>query len=1101
MRKIFVFLTLAMLLLFAKTQAQTNTNCNADFAFTIYSYTVGFAADSDPDSAWINHVWNFGDGAIINGSQRLFHAYTAPGTYTVKHTVKKLTPNGAVVCEKTVSKDVVIQPVPIPCDLGAGFNFKRDSVQKNKVYFTNITPAATAGVKYQWSFGDGKFSDARNPVHTYDSAGLYYVCLQVRGGDSCYDDSCRYIQLQTQPTDSCGVGADFSFYPDLSEANRIQFNSTVSFIPYADSIIIVWSFGDGTISYDMNPSHVFASPGTYNVCLKVSQYSGNPAIGTCSKEICRVVTVTQPVCDLNADFTYTKDSIPATALFAYRFTNTSQPLNSYDSVFWDFGDNTLLVNENNPVHVYSQPGTYTVCLTIKRRTDSLSIPYCLEKSICKTITVNPLPQPCSLNVNFVSHIDSLDKKSIHFINMSQPVNITAFAEWSFGDGTMDDHWNADHVYEHPGVYTVCLKIKQNDSCIREMCKTIIVDSALYPCNINPGYNFTRDSAQPNKVYFYSSPVASNDIVKWSFGDGTYSYDQNPVHIYSAAGLYNICLTVTRNNTCSKDTCGLLQVNGPAPCSFDAGFTYFSSAGSGEIYFNNSTILHSSDSVYWSFGDGTYSYDYSPAHKYNVPGVYAVCLRVTRVDSTGIAPCIKEYCQSVHVKDTCNLQADFIVLYDSTNIDSLGVYKFKDISQPYTAADSLFWDFGDGSPVVINQHEPEHIYEMTGSYTVCLTIKKRSSIPGNADCVSRNCKMIYAVSNRCKLQANFGWVTDSSSKRKIKFHNSTAALNTATDISWYFGDGSSSTDPNPVHEYAVGGTYTVCLNVRQSNTCFSNYCNIVVVDSVVQHDSCSLQPGFIHQQSSTGNRKVFFTNTTEVPSSAAQAEWTFGDGTSASGWNAEHMYAQAGTYIVCLKIDAGADCVRYTCDTIIIDAAPPAGCGNIFAKFETRKDSYLPNKIYFTAATNMPQPNQTWLITNLFALDTTAVLQQNNPAYSFKDTGYYNVCLVVSSNSNSCVEVSCKPVYINSITAPVQCVLQSYPNPVHGEVKVNLELTQAEQIKVAVFNIQNVQVLQKSQQGVVGNNTVQLNTSLLVPGFYTIRFVYGNNVCYSRFQKL
>ena len=132
--------------------------------------------------------------------------------------------------------------------------------------------------------------------------------------------------------------------------------------------------------------------------------------------------------------------------------------------------------------------------------------------------------------------------------------------------------------------------------------------------------------------------------------------------------------------------------------------------------------------------------------------------------------------------------------------------------------------------------------------------------------------------------------------------------------------------------------------------------------------------------------------------------------------------------------------------------------------------------------------------------TAVIIQQNNPAYVFTDTGYYDVCLVIPAEAG-CVKVFCNQLHISSTAVPTQCVLQPYPNPANNIVNINLQLTDPEIIKIAVYDLQNVLLMEKSQAGVTGNNIVQLNIQSLVPGFYTIRFIYGNNVCYARFQKL
>jgi hypothetical protein len=82
-----------------------------------------------------------------------------------------------------------------------------------------------------------------------------------------------------------------------------------------------------------------------------------------------------------------------------------------------------------------------------------------------------------------------------------------------------------------------------------------------------------------------------------------------------------------------------------------------------------------------------------------------------------------------------------------------------------------------------------------------------------------------------------------------------------------------------------------------------------------------------------------------------------------------------------------------------------------------------------------------------------------------------------------------------------CVLQAFPNPASVTVNVNLYLTQPEMIHAFVYNSLNVLVLDKHQQGYTGNNLVTLNVHNLTAGQYSIKLVYGNRVCYARFEKL
>jgi hypothetical protein len=140
----------------------------------------------------------------------------------------------------------------------------------------------------------------------------------------------------------------------------------------------------------------------------------------------------------------------------------------------------------------------------------------------------------------------------------------------------------------------------------------------------------------------------------------------------------------------------------------------------------------------------------------------------------------------------------------------------------------------------------------------------------------------------------------------------------------------------------------------------------------------------------------------------------------------------------------------------------------------------------------------WTITKVGSTTAPVILHQNNPIYLFQDTGYFRVCLKATLQGG-CIKEYCNYVRIEQVSSV--CELQAFPNPANVTVNVNLTLTQPEMIHAYVYNSLNVLLLQQDQQGNTGNNLVTLNISSLAAGQYTIRLIYGNNVCYARFQKL
>jgi len=122
-------------------------------------------------------------------------------------------------------------------------------VQEPGVLFFDSSSSADS---WFWDFGDGYFSDLKNPVHNYAQSGKYYTCLSI--------------------TDSCG-SAQYCDTVYFCHPPNPHFSYTVNghFMSFADSTISpvswFWSFGDNFFSDLQNPTHYYKNPGTYYVCL------------------------------------------------------------------------------------------------------------------------------------------------------------------------------------------------------------------------------------------------------------------------------------------------------------------------------------------------------------------------------------------------------------------------------------------------------------------------------------------------------------------------------------------------------------------------------------------------------------------------------------------------------------------------------------------------------------------------------------------------------------------------------------------------------------------------------------------------------------------
>lgn len=143
------------------------------------------------------------------------------------------------------------------------------------VTFTNQSAFPGGSISgYIWTFGDGTTSTSTNPSHTYAAAGNYNVTLIAQTANGCNDTIVQPISLVASlPT------ASFSSVPVcVGSTTAFQDNST-------SAAFWQWNFGDGASSTTANPSHIYATAGTYSVTLSVTNAGG------CTDSVTQQVTV------------------------------------------------------------------------------------------------------------------------------------------------------------------------------------------------------------------------------------------------------------------------------------------------------------------------------------------------------------------------------------------------------------------------------------------------------------------------------------------------------------------------------------------------------------------------------------------------------------------------------------------------------------------------------------------------------------------------------------------------------------------------------------------------------------------------------------------
>lgn len=287
-----------------------------------------------------------------------------------------------------------------------------------------------------------------------------------------------------------------------------------------------WFFGDGTVSHERHPVHVYRRAGAYTVRLVVTD-------GLRSGQAVRshyIVVVDLDM--LRANFTSNVTVGPAP--LSVQFTDTSNGAPTKWN--WQFGDGTNSTKQN-PVHTYERAGRYSVVLKVGsdtsidgRRTDvRVAVQYI-------TVTDPNRPVP-AFSVNQTRGGLPL---AVQFTDASTGPIVRY--RWWFGDGATSTDKDPVHVYTRAGTYSIRLMAwSATSSAFIEKRGLITV---LPPPKAQFSSNVTSGPAPLAVQFLDRTEGVDAQSWTWSFGDGRTATEQNPVHVFTRAGNYRVTLTIT-----------------------------------------------------------------------------------------------------------------------------------------------------------------------------------------------------------------------------------------------------------------------------------------------------------------------------------------------------------------------------------------------------------------------------------------------------------------------------------------------------------------------------------------------------------------------------
>ena len=850
--------------------------------------TVNFTNTTSEGGQVVEYVWSFPGGTpnSFAGSSPPPIAYDVQGNYDV--TLIVTNQNG---CKDTAS---------LPSFIGIGntvVDFDAASTTVcvgDSVNFINTSQGATENLR--WDFGDGNISTDTNPVHFYDTEGVYAVKLSATNAEGCGDSTTKpsFIRVLTPPE------AAFSLDTPSVCTTPVTINFTDESL---GGNAWSWEFGDGGTSTSRNPSHIYTAEGKYEICLTVESGSG------CRDTRCENTTISTAKPQILFNATPAQGCAPLTTTF----TDMSEVIGGGEIRSWQwefFGEGVSISSSDSPgpTVTYDSTGEYSVRLiagTANGCVDSLTL--------FNYIRVGTPPDTIDFEAS-----DSLVCVKI------DPVNFTSLippgvdtTDWDFywdfeyepGDFTrMSEEVNPTHTYSEPDTYSVALVIDFQgctDTIIKQDLIIVQPPQALFAV----GEELVCEL--PKQIILENQSVGPADQYIWFFDGAQISTDSIPPPVtINSFGRHDIRLIAINNQNGCRDTFDAFINTGIAVADFSTPDVL--GCGPHEVQFQNNSSA-AVVSYAWEFGNGGTSSAAAPSFIYEESGLYSVKLKVT--DAFG---CVDSLTRTDYIRvggANVNFVSDIEV-----GCPPLAA-TFTDSSTSANTVTNWQWDFGDPTSAsnTSNQQNPVHIYESEGQFDVTLIVTD------NDNCTDTLTQASFI--NVSFPSVDFA-VDDSSTcaGNLLNFINNSTG--SGATYFWDFGDGGTSQIPNPTYAYTTPGTYTVKLVATDQNGCQDSLIktNYIEIEGITADFDGRITGDPNFTTTPLGGLcpplSVEFRNLST--GNIASYLWEFGDGALSPLEDPGYTYTQSGVFDVSLTVTHEDGCIERNVIREYIQLGGPLG---------------------------------------------------------------------------------------------------------------------------------------------------------------------------------
>jgi gliding motility-associated-like protein len=921
-------------------------------------YTLNFQSPS----SWGTYTLNWGDGSptVISSNYVantiLTHVYNPTvDTFVVDVIIPSLCSiTGVVVMELPVNSIVSIPP-----------GGQTEGCSPATFSFSNISTDVSQTTHFEWDFGDGSplvnmtYTNANQVVsHLYTSANVncqtqvtlkaWNYCsftntsVAVLGPLNVFDKDVSSI-VASDPI-KCWPDNVFTFSSTSTQNCATQGNNYPRYQYWKlGNYWAINSFQDSIIPWTPNPP---AGPQTV-----AFPFNGFFTVMLVDSNICGVDTSLSSVNIFNAP---TASIVAPTSTIcqnaAVTFTNASSP----GSIFkWDTGSGFVSLPPGPQTFTFSTPGTYTVKLIAY-------YPFHNSCSDTDEVIINVLPIPtASFTHAPVQACDVLS--NVTFTDTS--VGATAWF-WDFGNSNFDfNQVPASQTYTAPGTHIITLLITGANGCQATTTGTVEV----YP---SPTPSFVADFVCEGSATSFTNMSSASFTLPitgftWDFGDSSPTTAvSNPVHTYSAGGVYNVTLTAT-NGTCTNTFVQGVQVYfKPVP-----NFVMSQTVGCNPLGITFTNTSTGGISSVWNFGDSSPTTTVvSPTHTYVSPSTvnqtYTITLVVT--NNSGCSDSIKK---------TAIKLGGPVVNMNMTQPNSCPPIQvsFTNTSTNYT---TFAWNFGNGQTSTSMTATTTFTNGSTTTNTFYPITLVATSANGCKDSVVKNFFVFP------KPIAKFGVDTPACANKVITFTNQTIG---GTSYNWAFTNPTPVIDPNtdPTHVF-TNTLLTPVSHTTQLVAINPNGCTDTVRVSFLIHPAPNV-PITASRDSGCSVLRVNFSSS----SSLSNLKWNLGNGNTPTLTLPATSYLNSGSiariYSVTLTADDSKGCTGIGNKIIKVFPKPTA-------LFNTSTLTlYLPDATPVLVNTSTGADKYNWF----FGDGSTST--STNPVYKYTAEGRYQIKLIAETN--------------------------------------------------------------------------------------------------------